>query len=65
MSLARVISRWKSQPEAEPFVSEQPPHDPERRQRLLLRRLYELLPEHAQVRLRTNGSSRVSQLVAA
>jgi hypothetical protein len=65
MSLSKVISRWKSQPEPEPFVSEQPPHDPERRNQLLLRRLYDLLPDHAQVRLRTDGSSQVSQLAAA
>lgn len=65
MSLLKVISRWKSQPEPEPFVSEQPLHDPERRNQLLLRRLYDLLPDHAQIRLRTDGSVQGSQLAAA
>jgi len=63
MSLARVISRWKSEPEPEPFASEQPLHDPERRNQLLVRRLYELLPDHGQVRLRTD-CDRASHLPA-
>ena len=67
MPVSSIISRWTSpsQPAPELFVSEQPPHEPERRKKLLLRRLYDLLPDDAQVRLRTNSKTHVSQMAVA
>ncbi len=67
MSMGGVLSHWtsRSQPAPEPFVSEQPPYDPERRSRLLLRRLYDLLPDDAQARLRTGDKVPRPQVAAA
>ncbi len=67
MAVTSIVSRWTSRErlDPEPFVSEQPPHEPERRKKLLLRRLYDLLRDEARVRLRANTETHVPQMAVA
>ena len=53
-------SRWARKqgvPDPDPVVSETPLHEPERRSRLLLRRLYDELPADAKLRLRADAET--------